>query len=243
MRCLVTLFAVVVLSGQSWAQQAVDVELVLAADGSGSITEEEMRLQREGYAAAISDPRVLDAIQSGFLGRIAVAYVEWGSAQSQHTIVDWTIVEDAESAAVFAEALVTRPRQATGWNSISNAIHYAAEMIRTNDIEGTRAVIDVSADSGQYGGLPIHAVRDRTVMDGMTINGLAIKNRGGSGGSTPTGMPLDEHFRRDVIGGAGAFVMVADDETSFADAVLNKLLLEIASPDWPGRRAALDGTD
>ncbi|HET8727942.1 MAG TPA: DUF1194 domain-containing protein [Alphaproteobacteria bacterium] len=213
---------------QTQAQTDVDLELVLTADGSGSIDDGELRLQREGYAEAIASPRVLDAILSGFNGRIAVAYVEWGGATSQHTIVDWMVVEDEASARAFGDALLAAPRAATGWNSISGAIDYAAGLIADNRHEGFRKIIDVSADSGHYGGRPVQAARNDAVSAGVTINGLVVASRDGSMPG-PDAATLEDHFRRDIIGGPGAFVMVADEKTSFAQAVLNKLLLEIAA--------------
>jgi hypothetical protein len=206
--------------------EPVDLELVLAADGSGSIDDAELRLQREGYAAALTNPRVLDAVTSGFLRKIAIAYVEWGAPESQHIIVDWHVIDGPDSARAFANKLVSEPRAAWGYNSISNAIDFAAAMIADNAHDGTRKIIDVSADSGNFGGRPIAAVRAETIAEGITINGLAI-NRPGS--SRPyRGLPLEDHFRNDVIGGPGAFVITADEELSFADAVLKKLILEIA---------------
>ena len=134
--------------------EEVDVELVLAADGSGSIDDDELALQRRGYAEAITSAEVLGAIGSGPVGAIAITYVEWGGAASQHTIVDWHVVRDAASAAVFADKLVSSPRQAYGYNSISGAIAYAADRIRENGYEGLSKVIDVSG-AGARGGPPI----------------------------------------------------------------------------------------
>src|SRR5271169_6982175 len=56
---------------------AVDAAIVLAADVSRSIDDEEFALQRRGYAAAIANPTVIDAIRSGRHGAIAVSFVEW----------------------------------------------------------------------------------------------------------------------------------------------------------------------
>jgi hypothetical protein len=81
---------------------AVDLELVLAADGSGSIDATEMALQRDGYADALTSPDILDAITQGVHSRIAVAYVEWGGAGSQHVIVPATIIDGPESAEALA---------------------------------------------------------------------------------------------------------------------------------------------
>ncbi|MEQ9200681.1 MAG: DUF1194 domain-containing protein, partial [Rhodospirillales bacterium] len=114
------------------AGDQVDLELVLAADGSGSIDEAEFALQRAGYAAAITDPDVLSAIRSGRFGRIALAYMEWGAPESQETIVDWMVISDLASAQAFAERLLAAPQVVYGYNSISNAIIHANAMIVAN---------------------------------------------------------------------------------------------------------------
>lgn len=150
------------------AAEEVDVELVLAADGSGSIDDDELALQRRGYADAIRSPEVLDAIRSGLTGRIAIAYIEWGGPFSQHVIVDWTVVSDEASAAAFAEALVTRPRAASGYNSISAAIDFSVNLIETNAHDGMRKVIDVSGDGPNIGGRPVQAARDDAVAKGWS---------------------------------------------------------------------------
>lgn len=142
---LVTLCGVMFLSpvlNNAQAQEPVDLELVLAADGSGSIDDAELRLQREGYARAVRNPRVLEALTGGIYGKSVIAYVEWGSAQSQHTIVDWTVIDGPDSAAAFGQALVDAPRQAWGYNSISNTIVYLQNLLETNPFRGLRRLID-----------------------------------------------------------------------------------------------------
>lgn len=217
---------VCLMAGPALAER-VDLELVLAADGSGSIDDQEFQLQRAGYAAAITNPSVLTAIQSGFHGRIALAHVEWGGPGSQHTIVDWMVISDAASAQAFADKLMAAPRVAQGFNSISGAIDHATDLIRGNDIDGARLVIDVSGDGPQIGGRPLPISRAEALADGITINALVIKSPGG-GYPGPGGMPLDAHYDRDVIGGQGAFVMVAESRAHFAEAILTKMIEEIA---------------
>ena len=80
------------------AGEPVDLLLVLAADVSRSVDQPKFQLQREGYAAAISDPRVLKAITSGPHQRIALCFVEWSGAGAQKVVIDWTVVGDAEAA-------------------------------------------------------------------------------------------------------------------------------------------------
>lgn len=205
----------------------VDVELVLAADGSGSIDDDELKLQRQGYAEAITHPKVLAAIRGGYRQAIAVAYIEWGAPESQHVIVDWTLIKDEATAKAFAERLVKEPRAAWGYNSISNAIAFSADMIRNNNYNGSRKVIDVSGDGPQIGGRPLPEVRYETIRQGIVINALVIDSPGG-GVRGPGGMPLSDHYRQDVIGGSGSFVAVAKDRAHIAEAVRKKLILEIA---------------
>lgn len=209
------------------APVAVDLELVFAADGSGSIDDDELKLQRQGYAEAITHPRILGAIGAGYLKAIAVAYIEWGAPESQHVIADWAVISDEASARAFAEKLVSAPRAAWGYNSISNAIAFAARMIAENRYKGTRRVIDVSGDGPQIGGRPLEDVRRETVAQGITVNALVIDNKDGALRG-PGGIPLVEHYERDVIGGHGAFVAVARDRERFAPVILRKMILEIA---------------
>ena len=212
----------------------VDVELVLAADGSGSIDDDELATQRRGYADALQHPRVLQAIQGGFHGRIALTYIEWGGPRSQHTIVDWQEIAGAQDAEAFGQALTTAPRAAQGWNSISGAIAYGHQKIDENGYAGHRKVIDVSGDGPQRGGPPLGLTRQQAVDAGITINALVVRRPGG-GYRGPGGMPLADHYERDVIGGRGSFVMTADSELGFTDAILNKLIQEIADAGPTGR--------
>ncbi|MEK7246419.1 MAG: DUF1194 domain-containing protein [Pseudomonadota bacterium] len=227
--CVFAAFAAIFAAapGAARAVIPVDLELVLAADGSGSIDDEELKFQRHGYAEALAHPRVLAAIQSGFHKAIAVAYIEWGAPQSQHIIADWTLIRDETSAMAFGHTLIVTPRAAFGYNSISNAIAFSANLIETNTYQGTRRVIDLSGDGPQIGGRPLQEVRRETVAQGITINALVIETPAGSLRG-PGGIPLAEHYERDVIGGAGAFIAVARERSRFPETILKKLVLEIA---------------
>lgn len=227
MRSLVLTIALAVGVASAAFADDVDVELLLAADGSGSIDDDELALQREGYALALTSREFLDVVRAGAYGAVAIAYVEWGGPSSQHTIVDWQVIRGEADAAAFAEALRTRPRQAYGYNSISAAIDYSAGLIASNSHEGFRKVIDVSGDGPNIGGRAVQLARDDAVAAGITINGLVIRRPGGSVRG-PGGMPLEEHYARDVIGGPGAFVMTVEEQGRFAEVVRRKLVLEIA---------------
>ncbi|HZH27794.1 MAG TPA: DUF1194 domain-containing protein [Azospirillaceae bacterium] len=208
------------------AAEPVDLELVLAADGSGSIDDEELRFQREGYAQALASGPVIDAVRSGRHARIAVVYLEWGGADSQHVIADWTLIRGEEDARAFGVRLTAAPRAARGWNSISGAIDYGLRLMTANAYEGERRVIDVSADGAHFGGRPVRAARDDAVAHGVTINGLVVQPP--EGRLAVQGVPLRTHFEQDVIGGAGAFVVAAESRREFLGALMAKLVREIA---------------
>ena len=213
---------------QEGARQKVDLELCLAVDGSGSIQEDEFAFQRQAYAQAVSDPQVVGIMTGGYEGAVAIALMEWGGPDSMHPIVDWTLIGNAAQADAFAEAVVAAPRRAFGWNSISNAIAFCQQWMEGNGFDGYRRVIDVSGDAGQRGGMPLPLARELAVGSGIVINGLALHYR--SGGLTgPGGVALVDHFRRDVIGGTGAFAIAVEEENEFVDALIRKLILEIAS--------------
>lgn len=225
-RCLVV--AALFLTSGAAAAEPVDLELVLAADASGSIDDGEIRLQREGYAAAITSGEILQAIGVGYLGKIAVTYIEWGDQSSQEIVVPWTIVDGPDSAAAFATQLRAKPRLAFGRNAIGSVIAVAQDEIERNAFEGERKVIDISADSANsWNGVPLALARQRAIDAGITINGLAILCRQCSG--RPVAYDLEEQFERRIIGGPASFVVTADGNTSFAEAVRRKLLLEIAN--------------
>jgi hypothetical protein len=227
MRAAASFWLAVMLAAPAIADEAVDLELVLLADASQSIDDREIAFQRQGYAAAITHPQVLDAIASGFSGRIAVTYVEWGATGSQEVVVPWTIIDGTASAEAFAAELVATPRMAFGRNAIGAAIEAAQSLIETNAIDGHRKVIDLSADSANsFSGPPIETARAQALAAGITINGLAILCRICSG--RPAFYDLEAAFASRIIGGPGSFVVTADGNTSFAEAVRRKLALEIA---------------
>ena len=228
-RCAILVLVLAVGGGrQPFAQQAVDLELVFLADASGSIDTAEILFQRQGYAEAITHPEVLNAIAGGFLQRVAVTYVEWGSEDSQEVVVPWTIIDGEASAIAFAKALLARPRLAFGPNAIGSAITFAHALIRANKIDGTRKIIDISADSANsWGGIPIFDARALALEDGITINGLAIQCRGDCGGR-PVAYNVEQAFAETIIGGPGSFVITADGRERFAEGVRRKLILEIA---------------
>ncbi len=214
--------------------EEVDLELVLAVDISGSIDIEEAQLQRDGYAQAMQHPRILEAIAQGRLGRIAVAYVEWAGDHHQQVVVDWRVVAGADDAAAFAAALSEAPVRTEMWTSISAAIDFSAGLFVDNGYEGERRVIDVSGDGYNNRGRWVPDARDDALDAGIVINGLPIINDRLSPWGTAPPPDLDEYYREFVIGGPGAFIVVAHSFLDFARAVRNKLLREISgSPSGP----------
>src|SRR5208282_3463133 len=173
--CAALSLATIGFSGSVCAQNT-DLLLVLAADVSRSIDEGEFELQRKGYAAALTDPRVLAAIRGGGTGTIAVCFVEWSGAGEQNVVADWTVIRDEEDAGGLAAVILAAPRSFIGRTSISGAIDFAMERFAAAQPRASRRIIDVSGDGTNNSGRPITDARDQAVGQGVTINGLAIVN-------------------------------------------------------------------
>ena len=234
------LLALLTFNGGARAQNT-DLLLVLAADVSRSIDEGEFELQRKGYAAALSDPRVLAAIRGGSNGTIAVCFVEWSGAGEQMVVADWTVIRDDEDAGGLTATILAAPRSFIGRTSISGAIDFAMARFAAVTARSSRRIIDISGDGTNNSGRPVTEARDQALAEGVTINGLAIINDKPNPGyafhtQPPGGLP--EWYRQNVIGGPGAFLRVVEDFRSFADAMTNKLVSEIAAL-APGERKTI----
>ena len=213
-------------------REKVDLLLVLAADVSRSVDHQKFLLQRDGYAAAILSSRVIDAIQSGYHRRIAICFVEWSGVGAQKLVIDWTVLSDAETARKFAMLVKNAPRSFADRTSISGGIDFSMAQFERSPYEAGRRTIDVSGDGTNNSGRDLRSARDDAVAKSVTINGLVIlSERPLPWNPEHTNPPggLANYYRDNVIGGPGAFVMVAEDFGSFGQAVTKKLIAEIAA--------------
>jgi Protein of unknown function (DUF1194) len=221
------------------AADSVDMLLVLAADVSRSVTEPKFRLQREGAAAAISHPEVVKAITSGQHRRIAVCFLEWATAGQQNVVVDWTVIGSAADARGFGDRLIEAPRSFVGSTSISGAIDFSMRQLERAPFGSERRVIDVSGDGNNNSGRLVTDARDEALAHNVTINALVILTPiAESFRPEHTNPPggLAKYFQDNVIGGSGAFTVVAESHESFGRALTKKLIREIAG--LPGRGIA-----
>jgi uncharacterized protein DUF1194 len=231
MAALTALVALGLAAPAARAAEPVDLLLVLASDVSRSVDAQKFQLQRDGYAAAITDPRVIEAIRSGPRGRIAICFVEWSGAGNQKVVIDWAIVRDNASAQQFSSQLAEAQRSFADRTSISSGIDFAMTQFDRAPFESKRRTIDVSGDGTNNSGREVTAARDEALAKGVTINGLVIlSEKPLSWNAEHTNPPggLDNYYRNNVIGGPGAFVMVAQDHKSFGQAIISKLIAEIA---------------
>ena len=202
------------------AEDAVDLLLILAVDASGSVNQYRFELQRQGYANAFRTLQVLQAIQSGLHQSIAITMFQWTGPRLHVEVVPWMVVRDMTSADAAARAIETAPRRLFGGGtSLSGAIDYAMTMFPTSPFKGDRRVIDVSGDGSNNSGRPPTQARDEAIAAGVTINGLPILS---------VEDDLDEYYRGNVIGGVGSFLVAARKFEDFGDAIVKKLIAEIA---------------
>jgi hypothetical protein len=208
--------------------KAVDVQLVLAVDVSLSMSPDELEIQRRGYAIAMADQQVIDAIANGVYGRIAVTYVEWAGDKTQRVIVPWTYIASRTDAEAFAARLTDEVPRSARRTSISGGLSFSADLIAESGIKAMKRVIDVSGDGPNNEGAPVKEVRDRIVAQGVVINGLPLMTNGGL--TTAFDVPdLDRYYKNCVIGGPGAFMFPVTSWDQFPEAVRRKLVLELAA--------------
>lgn len=225
MRILFTalLSLLIVHPGPAPAQEAqrVDVQLVLAIDSSSSVTMDEYYLQLEGYSAAFRHPDLLKAIQSGPEGAVAVALFEWSSGRQQVINLPWRVLRDETSLAAFADELAVAPRLVIGGETaIGDAIDFAVQLFQVSTATGGRLVIDISGDGVSNRGRDVSAARDDALVQGITINAVAILNEEPS---------LDTYYKAFVIGGTGSFALAARDYSDFQEVIVRKLVREIST--------------
>ena len=244
MRRLVALLslALALVAPAAQGSEPVDMLLVLAADVSRSVTEPKFRLQREGAAAALSHPDVVKAMTSGPNRRIAVCFVEWATVGQQAVVVDWTVIGSDAAARSFGDRLVEAPRSFIGSTSISSAIDFSVRQLERAPFTADRRVIDVSGDGNNNSGRSVSDARDDALAKGITINALviltAIAESFRPEHTNPAG-GLEKYFQDNVIGGYGAFTVVAEGHEAFGRALTKKLIQEIAG--FPRHRfAAVD---
>ncbi len=216
--CLVT----VVLAGFAPAaygqEKAVNLELVLAVDVSGSVSPTEFDLQRRGMAEAFRDPAVHAAIETAGGNGIAVALLYWAGPVEQSLVVGWSLVSDAATSVEFAGKIETAKRGFAGVTAIGEALLFAAQATAANAYLSERIVIDISGDGPTNWGREPRSIRDRIVATGITVNGLAIINEVED---------LAVYYRDHVVGGPGAFVASASDSDDFGRAIRSKFIQEI----------------
>jgi hypothetical protein len=233
LRCAVLLIALLAtaLAPAARATEAVDLLLVLAADVSRTVASTKFKPQREGYAAAIANDRVIDAIRSGRNQRIAVLFMEWSGTGNQKVVLDWTLIDGPKAAQAFADQLLELPRAFADRTSISGGIDGAVAQFTRAPFSAERQTIDVSGDGTNNAGRDVAQARNDAVHLGITINGLVILSE------TPmpwnpehTNPPggLTKYYRDNVTGGPGSFVIEAKDFNSFGEAIVKKMIAEIA---------------
>lgn len=227
---LIALVGAAPVAAQMNAGEKVDAEVVLAVDASRSMDLREFAVQRDGYTAALRHPDLIRAVTAGRLGRVAIAYFEWSGQAQDGGLIPWRIIASAEDAAALADEIDSLPIRRSRGTSISRAITFATVLIEDGTVDGTQRVIDVSGDGPNNVGPPVMRARDDAVARGITINGLPVMLEG-----TNTRGALDRYYEDCVIGGAGAFMMVARSSAEVATTIRRKLILEMSAIAPPER--------
>src|SRR5437660_1140511 len=198
--------------------QGAAVALVLAIDVSESVSSERYVLQHDGIARAFETPLLIDAI-AAVPGGIEALVLEWSDPDKITITVGWTRIANRGAAAAFSASVRATERTSHGLTAIGSAMLAAGAAFDQMPEPAGRRVIDVSGDGIANFGVPPATARDALVKQGITINGLAILSE------EPW---LEDYYSRNVVGGPAAFVVAAKSFDSFAEAMLRKLVQEVA---------------
>jgi hypothetical protein len=217
---VLALLATGLMSGALGAAERVDLALVLAVDSSGSVNQQRFEQQRDGYARALVSQAVLTAIKSGDNRKIAVTYFEWSDGRRTAHILPWTVIDGEPAAKKAADTIRNHRRQLVGDTCISCAMTEAMKLFESLPFETDRKVLDISGDGESNVGSSIDTAREQVLMADITINGLPIQTYYEPG--------LVTYYEQHVIGGPGAFLIVARGFDDFARAIAAKLVREIA---------------
>jgi hypothetical protein len=221
----------ILLAPSAFADEAVDLELVLAIDASSSVDDREWELQRAGYAAAFRDAEIKAALSSGPEKRVAVAVVVWADATVPRWESDWFLLSTPLDGERMADFMAALPRVPEGGTGIGAGVAVAIRKVERNGYSAPRQVVDVSGDGRETppreNVVLIDMARQLAQARGVTVNGLAIVNEDAG---------LATWYRDNVIAGRGSFVIAADDYADFSEAIRRKLLREIKHQERLSRR-------
>lgn len=225
----------------------VDLNLVVAIDSSQSVDEDRYRMQIEGIAAAFENKMVTDAILSGYHGAINISVVSWADASV--VSLDWQRIDSTQTAREVAAKVRKMQKYGGEFTCLGRMLrHLHQAYLAGIDTKKTRTVVDVSGDGIDNCDerTAVAEARDRLVKSGVTINGLPIVTEEGrivgAGAYRAPGNPmeplpasklretltLDVWYKRNLIGGFGAFIQKAEGYKDFGRAMRQKLFLEIS---------------
>lgn len=196
--------------------------LALAMDVSSSVDPSEDRLQRQGAAEALASPEVAAAFFAADLP-VALAVYEWSGRYNQQVILDWTMIDSPAALTGAAETVAVSLRGHTEFpTAMGYALGFGAGLLaRAPDC--LAKTLDMSGDGQNNEGFgPAIAYRE-FAFDGVTVNGLAINAADFEGE-----LGLIAFYRREVLHGPGAFLVIADGFPDFARAMRQKLVREVS---------------
>lgn len=217
------------------AREPVDVTLVLAVDVSRSMSARELRIQRDGYAAALAHPDFLSAVQMGAYGRVAITMFEWAGTGFVRQVFDWTLVENRADVQRLSGIIGRSDPVPQRRTSISGAIAHGLARLEAAPFAGFRKVIDISGDGPNNQGGAVLEARARALERKVIINGLPMMTREGPGRGFNIA-DLDVYYANCVIGGPGSFLVPVTRWDQFPEAIRRKLVLEIGGMTPPRPR-------
>jgi hypothetical protein len=196
----------------------VDLAMVLAVDGSASVTYDEFGLIASGMATALRDP----AVAASLIGKSVLSLLLWSGTGQQDIIAGWASIATAADLTAFADSVENMPRTVkAGSTAIGEALLAALTLLAQVPAVPKRNIVNVIGDGRSNDGIAPGPVRDRMAAADITINGLCILHE------EPD---LLTSYTNEVIGGPGAFAVTCREYKDFTEAMRQKLTREVQGP-------------
>jgi Ca-activated chloride channel homolog len=200
----------------------VDLALVLAIDGSASVTYDEFNLIAGGMGEALQEPAVIRGLIGGPAHASLACLLLWSGAGAHDVLAGWMRIDSAATAKAFAQVVDNMPRTVQpGATAIGEALLMALRLLAGAPAHARHQVVDVIGDGRSNAGIEPGPIRDRMAAAGITINGLCILHE------EPD---LLQSYTHEVIGGPGAFAVTCKDYAQFGAAMRRKLIREVNEP-------------
>lgn len=222
---LMALACALALFGSKVQAITVDNELLILIDATqNGLSVNQFDRLMDGYSTAFTSSAVMDSIQSGAYGRIAVSMAFFGNSNSYSVGIPWMLIENSSQAQQFANLIQSVIRPAfTGGSNVAAALTSAAFTFGTetggasNAFESEVQMIEVAASRVPTASAAAATAAASNIVRAAgvdQINSVAVGNQA-------TTDAIDAFYSANVIGSTIPNAPATSSASTLSAAALN----------------------